>query len=76
MNTLNERYIVDADGNRVGVVLDMATWEHVVEELEDLEDIRDSEAALAALAAGDEAAIPFDQAMAEIDAQQQHQPAA
>ena len=66
---MNERYLIDAEGKRVAVVLDIATWERILEELEDLEDIRDGEAALAALAAGEEEAIPFDQAMAEIDAQ-------
>jgi hypothetical protein len=55
---------------RTGVILDITTWERVLEELEDLEDIRDGEAALAALAAGEEEAILFDQAMAEIDARQ------
>ncbi len=54
----------------------MTTWKRLLEELEDLEDIRDSEAALAALVTGDEDAIPFDQAMAEIDARQQQQPTA
>lgn len=67
MIELNERYLTDAVGNRIGVILDMAVFERLLEELEDLEDIRDGEAALAALAAGVEEAIPFEQAMAEID---------
>ena len=67
MTDLKERYITDADGTRVAVVLDMETYERLIEALEDLEDLRDGTAALAALASGDEEAIPFDQAIAEIE---------
>ena len=73
MTTLNERYLTDADGNRIGVVLDIQTFERLIEKLEDLEDIRDGEAALAALASGEEESIPFDQAIAEIEERRQAQ---
>ena len=36
---MNERYLTDAEGKRVAVVLDMVTWERILEDLEDLEDI-------------------------------------
>ena len=64
---------MDAHGTRTAVVLDLATFEQLLEALEDLEDLRDGQAALAALAAGEEEAIPFEQAMAEIDARRQAQ---
>lgn len=64
-------YVTDADGKRLGVLLDLATYERLIEELEDLEDIRDGRAALAALVTGEDEAIPFDQAMAELDARGQ-----
>ncbi len=65
MRTLNERYIVDADGNRVGVVLDIAAYRTLLEELEELETLRAYDAAKAS---GDEA-IPFEQAVGEIERQ-------
>ena len=63
MQTLNERYIVDADGNRVGVVLDLADYARLLEELEELEALRAFDAAKASR----DEAIPFEQAIAEIE---------
>lgn len=65
MLTLDERYIVDADGNRVGVLLDIAAYHKLLEELEELETLRAYDAAKAS---GDEA-IPFEQAVDEIERQ-------
>jgi len=36
----DQRYVVDAQGNRVAVLLDVATYEKLFEALEELEDIR------------------------------------
>ncbi len=63
MIKFNERYIVDAEGNRVSVVLDIDTYQQLLEALEDLEDIRAAEAAQA----DDPKGLPFDQALAEIE---------
>ena len=63
MTALQEQYLTDREGNRVKVVLDMDQFQQILEELEELDDIRAYDAAKAS---GDEA-IPFDQAMAEID---------
>jgi len=63
MTALQEQYLTDREGNRVKVVLDMDQFQQMLEELEELDDIRAYDAAKAS---GDEA-IPFDQAMAEID---------
>ena len=63
MSVLQEQYLTDREGNRVKVVLDMDQFQQMLEELEELDDIRAYDAAKAS---GDEA-IPFDQAMAEID---------
>jgi len=60
---LKERYIVDEKGNRVGVVLDIEDYHKLLAELEELESIRAYDAAKAS---GDEA-IPFEQAVAEIE---------
>jgi hypothetical protein len=63
--TLKERYMIDDQGNRVGVVLDMADYQKLLDELEELESLRAYDRAKAS---GDQA-IPFDQAIAEIEAQ-------
>lgn len=36
----DQQYVVDAQGNRVAVLLDVATYEKLFEALEELEDIR------------------------------------
>jgi hypothetical protein len=63
MSKFKENYVVDAQGNPIGVVLDIADYRKILEELEELESIRAYDAAKAS---GDEA-IPFEQAVAEIE---------
>ena len=63
MIMLQEQYLTDREGKRVGVVLDLEQFQQIIEELEELEDIRAYDAAMAS---GDEA-IPFYQAIAEIE---------
>jgi hypothetical protein len=74
MITLNERYITDAAGNRIAVVLDLETFEHLIELLEDAEDeawAADYERRkVAGLLAPDELeTVPLDQAIVEIESQ-------
>ena len=63
MGAIKERYLVDEKGNRVGVFLDMDDYRHLLDALEELESIRAYDAATAS---GDEA-VPFTQAVAEIE---------
>ena len=63
MPTVNEGYVVDENGARVGVILPMEEYRKLMEELEELESIRAYDAAKNS---GDEA-IPFDQAVREIE---------
>ncbi len=65
MPTIEERYVVDKDGKRIGVLLDWEDYRKLLEELEELESIRAYDAAKAS---GDEA-IPFEQAISEIEAE-------
>jgi hypothetical protein len=65
MPTIKERYVVDKDGKRIGVILDWEDYRKLLEELEELESIRAYDAAKAS---GDEA-IPFEQAISEIEAE-------
>jgi hypothetical protein len=63
MGKFKENYVVDDQGNPIGVVLDIADYRNLLEELEELESIRAYDAAKSS---GDEA-IPFEQAVAEIE---------
>ena len=63
MVRLNQRYIIDGQGNKVGVLLDMEDYQKLLEELEELESIRAYDSAKAS---GDEA-VPFETAVADIN---------
>ena len=63
MTVLKQRYIVDEKGNQTGVILDMDAYRKILEDLEELESIRAYDAAKES---GDEA-IPFEQAIKEIE---------
>lgn len=63
MVTIRERYVVDEKGARISVLLDIADYRHLLEELEELESIRAYDAAKAS----GEKAIPFEEAVAEIE---------
>ncbi len=65
-----ERYIVDSEGHRIAVILDLATYERLIDAVEELEDIRDGMAVLEALAKGEEEAIPIEQAIEAYEARQ------
>ena len=58
MINIKERYLVDDDGNRVGVVLNIKDYHRLLQELEELDSIRTYDAAKAS---GDEV-IPFERA--------------
>ena len=63
MIALKERFVVDEKGDRVGVLLDIEEYRRLLEELEELESLRAYDAAKAS---ADEA-IPFEQAVSEIE---------
>jgi len=63
MPTLEERYVVDKDGNRLGVVLEMEEYRKLLEELEELDAIRAFDQAKAS----GEKPVPFEQALTEIE---------
>ena len=58
-----ERYITDAQGNRIGILLDMEEYQKILEELEELEAIRAYDNAISS----DEEEIPFELAISEIE---------
>ena len=63
MIALNERFVIDNKGERVGVLLDIEAYRQLLEELEELESLRAYDAAVSS---GGEA-IPFEQAVTEIE---------
>jgi hypothetical protein len=63
MGLPNKTYVVDDEGKRVGVLLEMEEYRKILSELEELESFRAFDAAKASK----EEAIPFDQAIREID---------
>ena len=63
MEPFTPRYIVDQNGERLGVVLEIGVYEELLRELEELESVRAYDSAKAS---GDEA-IPFEQAIDEIE---------
>jgi PHD/YefM family antitoxin component YafN of YafNO toxin-antitoxin module len=63
MVTPKRQFIVDDNGEKKAVILDIAEYRHLIEEAEELEAIRAYDAAKGA---GDEA-IPFEQAVSEIE---------
>jgi hypothetical protein len=66
MIELHPRFVVDEAGERVAVVLDVAEYDRIVQELEEMDDIRAFDEAKAA----GEQPIPIEQAIAEIERQQ------
>ncbi len=63
MMRYKERYLVDENGNRIGVFLDIADYQKLLEKLEELEAI----CAYDAAKESDDEAIPFEVAIAEIE---------
>lgn len=63
MTDIKERYLIDDEGRKISVVLDISDYRRI---LEDLDEIRAYDKAKAN--SSDEA-IPFDQAVAEIQKQ-------
>ena len=65
-------FIVDAEGQRTAVILDLATYEQMLEDLEELEDIRAADAAKRE----DPEGLPLNEALAEIEQMRSAQAAA
>jgi hypothetical protein len=61
-----ERFVVDPEGNRIEVMLPIADYEDLLEELDELDELDAIRAYDAAKASGDEA-ISAGQAFAEIE---------
>ncbi len=66
---METRYVVNEDGERVGVILGIEEYERMVEEFEEFEDILATQAydeAKAEIERGEDELIPWEQAKKEI----------
>lgn len=63
MKPLEEKFVVDEKGERVGIILTVEDYRKILEDLEELESIRAYDEAKAS---GDEV-IPFEKAIKEIE---------
>jgi len=63
MVAVHPQYVVDENQERKAVLLPLAEWESIVEELEELDDIRAYDAAKT----GPQDAVPFEQAVREVE---------
>ena len=57
-----EKFVTDSQGNRIGVLLDVAEYRRLLDALEELESIRAHDAAVAVR----DAAVPFEKAVEEL----------
>ena len=63
MRNIKEQYLVDDNGNRIGVVLNMKDYHRLLQELEELESIRAYDAAKAS----EDEVVPFEQAITGVE---------
>ncbi len=61
------QFLVDTEGNRTAVLLDIATYNELLEQIEDAEDVRLSTAA----EQDDPNGLPLEAALAEVEAERQ-----
>ena len=66
MSEHEQQYVINKDGQRVSVVIDIKEYDKLLEDLEELEAIRAFDRAKAS----GEKGIPFDHAMSEIERRQ------
>ncbi|CAA9442033.1 MAG: hypothetical protein AVDCRST_MAG28-486 [uncultured Rubrobacteraceae bacterium] len=63
---MSVQYVVDENGKRISVVLDIEEYERMLEELEDAADARVADEVRAAVERGDDEFVPYEQAREEI----------
>jgi PHD/YefM family antitoxin component YafN of YafNO toxin-antitoxin module len=63
MGKFKENFVIDDKGKQIGVILDIDEYRKLLEEIEELESIRAYDAAKDA----QDEAIPFEQAISEIE---------
>jgi hypothetical protein len=65
MDSLQERYLTDDQGNRIGVLLDIVAYQQLLDKLEELESLYAFDQAVAS----EDESMPLEDAIMEIEAQ-------
>lgn len=68
---MDTRYVVDETGKRVGILLGVEEYEHILEQLEELEDIRAYDEAVNELKRGEERSAPLRDVLPRIEAERE-----
>ena len=63
MFTVHPQYVVDENQQRKAVLVPLAEWERIIDDLEELDDIRAYDEAKT----GSQDTVPFEQAVSEIE---------
>ena len=63
MFTVHAQYVVDENQQRKAVLIPLAEWERIIDDLEELDDIRAYDKAKA----GPQDTVPFEQAVREME---------
>ena len=63
MSAIHERFVVDKNGKRTAVLLDIEEYQKLLQGLEELDSLKAYDAAKAS----QDEAVPFEQAIAEIE---------
>jgi hypothetical protein len=64
---MEARYLTDENGKRIGVLLDIAEYERLLEIEDEMEDIRRYDEAMARRERGEDDTVPWHQAKREIE---------
>ncbi len=64
---METRYVIDKNGERVGVILDVKEYELLMEAAEDLADLRAADEALREIESGEDELLPLDEAIREME---------
>lgn len=68
---MDARYVVDRNGKRVGILLDVEEYARILEELEELEDIRAYDEAVDELERGEDRPVPLRETLPRIEAERE-----
>jgi predicted DNA-binding protein len=66
MTDLHPRFVTDADGRGVSVLLPLAEYEALIERLQDMEDLAEARAVTARVQRGEEETVTWNEVKAEL----------
>ena len=69
---MSVQYVTDDNGKRVGVVLPIEEYAHLLEELEELKDIRAADEARQEIENGEDELVPWEEAKKRIGEERAH----